>query len=53
MSYIVRKIELSIKSALAWGKGVLVIGQRQVGKTTTVLKFNFDLRISLARPAIC
>lgn len=47
MAYIFRKIEHSIRAALARGKSVLLLGARQTGKTTLIKRVSADLSISL------
>jgi len=48
--YIQRVIEEKIKSVLARGKSILLLGPRQTGKTTLIGRLNADLFISLASP---
>lgn len=43
-----RQIEASIRKQIAKGKSVLLLGPRQVGKTTLCQQFNFDLKLNLA-----
>lgn len=43
-----RTIEHDIKNQLKKGKSVLLLGPRQVGKTTLCRQFKFDLEINLA-----
>src|SRR3990170_8704740 len=52
MEKINRTIVPAIKSALKRGKSVLLLGPRQVGKTTLLAELSVDLVISLARPSI-
>ena len=52
MQKINRTITPAIEAALRRGKSVLLLGPRQVGKTTLLTKLPIDLSISLARPAI-
>ncbi len=43
-----RQLTQSIKNQIAKGKSVLLLGPRQVGKTTLCHQFKFDLEINLA-----
>lgn len=43
-----RIVELSIKKQITKGKSVLILGPRQVGKTTLCRQFKFDLEVNLA-----
>jgi len=52
MEKIIRDVVLSIRSALQRGKSILLLGPRQVGKTTLLEELPIDHIISLARPAI-
>jgi len=52
MNYISRKAAPLIESALARGKGVLLLGPRQTGKTTLLERIPKDLTISLAQAAL-
>ena len=47
-----RSITAAIKTTLKRGKSTLLLGPRQVGKTTLLTSLPTDLVISLARPAI-
>lgn len=47
-----RTITPTIEAVLRRGKSVLLLGPRQVGKTTLLIGLPVDLTISLARPAI-
>ncbi|MBN1684969.1 MAG: ATP-binding protein [Gammaproteobacteria bacterium] len=51
MKKINRIIKLSIEAALERGKSVLLLGPRQVGKTSLLNDIFTDLTITLARPA--
>ncbi|MFN0062969.1 MAG: ATP-binding protein [Myxococcaceae bacterium] len=50
MNYVARSIEEDVRSALARGKSVLLLGPLQTGKTTLLTKVPHDLSISLVRP---
>jgi predicted AAA+ superfamily ATPase len=50
MHYVDRLIETAIKRALNRNKSVLLLGPRQTGKTTTILRLAADLYLSLSRP---
>ncbi|MEI8054713.1 MAG: AAA family ATPase [bacterium] len=52
MQKINRSITSAIETALKRGKSVLLLGPRQVGKTTLLADLPVDLTVSLARPAI-
>lgn len=52
MGKINRTIIFAIKAALKRGKSILLLGPRQVGKTTLLTDIPIDLTISLARPAV-
>ncbi len=52
MKKINRVITSAIKNTLKRGKSVLLLGPRQVGKTTLLTELPIDLTTSLARPAI-
>jgi uncharacterized protein len=52
MQNINRTIRSAIETALKRGKSVLLLGPRQVGKTTLLKELPIDLSVSLARPAI-
>lgn len=52
MQKIIRTVIPAIESTLKRGKSVLLLGPRQVGKTTLLTKLPVDLTISLARPLI-
>jgi len=52
MEKINRTIKAAIEVALKRGKSVLLLGPRQVGKTTLLTELPVDLMISLVRPAI-
>jgi|WetSurMetagenome_2_1015567.scaffolds.fasta_scaffold472179_2 predicted AAA+ superfamily ATPase len=52
MPKIYRTLASAIEVALNRGKSVLLLGARQVGKTTLLTDFPIDHTISLARPAI-
>jgi predicted AAA+ superfamily ATPase len=52
MEKIYRIITSSIKTVLERKKSVLLLGPRQVGKTTLLNELPLDANISLARPTI-
>jgi predicted AAA+ superfamily ATPase len=52
MERISRKMTPKVIAAIKRGKSVLLLGPRQVGKTTLLTEIPIDLTISLARPAI-
>lgn len=52
MQKICRTITPAIETAIKRGKSILLLGPRQVGKTTLLAELPIDLSISLARPAI-
>ena len=52
MNIISRKIRPLLQAALDRDKSILLLGPRQVGKSTTVGSLNPDKLISLARPAL-
>lgn len=52
MEKISRKVRSAVKAALGRGKSILLLGPRQVGKTTLVNTLSADKTISLARPAL-
>ncbi len=52
MLYIPRKIEPYLKHHLKRGKSILLLGPRQVGKTTLLTQIKADLQISFLKPAI-
>lgn len=52
MQKIYRSITSAIETTLLRGKSVLLLGPRQVGKTTLLDELPIDLSLSLARPAI-
>ena len=52
MTYISRKASPLIEIALARGKGVLLLGPRQTGKTTLLERLPKDIEISLAQAAV-
>lgn len=47
-----RSITPAIEAALKRGKSILLLGPRQVGKTTLLAELPIDISISLARPAV-
>ncbi|MCK4608812.1 MAG: ATP-binding protein [Gammaproteobacteria bacterium] len=52
MEKIYRTIKQAINAATTRGKSVLLLGPRQVGKTTLISELAADINISLARPAV-
>lgn len=52
MERISRQLKPDIEAVLDRGKSVLLLGPRQVGKTTLLDELDLDQRISLARPAL-
>lgn len=52
MEYIARLQEHNILESIKRNKGVMLLGPRQVGKTTLINRLKHDLRISLIRPDI-
>lgn len=52
MDYISRKIEPLLQAAIDRGKSILLLGPRQVGKSTSIARLKPDKLISLARPAL-
>ena len=52
MSYIPRKIEVTLKHHLKRGKSILLLGPRQVGKTTLLTQIEADLQISFLKPGL-
>ena len=52
MEKIIRKILPQVQETLQRGKSVLLLGPRQVGKTTLLEDLALDLYLSLARPAL-
>jgi uncharacterized protein len=52
MDKISRSIKPSIEAALKRGKSILLLGPRQVGKTTLLKELPLDASISLARPSL-
>lgn len=52
MHKIKRSIKPAIIAALKRGKSILLLGPRQVGKTTLLAELHIDRTITLARPAI-
>jgi predicted AAA+ superfamily ATPase len=52
MERIFRKIEPLLAATLKRGKSILLLGPRQVGKSTTVAALSPDKLITLARPAL-
>src|SRR3990167_2897911 len=52
MVKISRLLKPAILSVIRRGKSVLLLGPRQVGKTTLLMDLPIDFKISLARPAI-
>lgn len=52
MDYRKRSIEHEMRSVLASGKSVLLLGPRQTGKTTLLQKLDGDLTISLTQPDV-
>lgn len=52
MDYISRKLEPSLHAALDRGKSILLLGSRQVGKTTLLSNIAHDRRINLIHPTV-
>jgi len=52
MEKIIRNILPALQATLKRGKSILLLGPRQVGKTTLLKDLAIDLNLSLARPAL-
>ena len=52
MEKIIRTILPALQATLERGKSILLLGPRQVGKTTLLKDLTIDLNLSLARPAL-
>lgn len=52
MEKLSRSLKSAITTALQRNKSILLLGSRQVGKTTLLMELSIDRTITLARPAI-